>query len=380
MINDFDLINKTPLNTMKILYDHRVFSVQRYGGISRYFYETIKRLNTFDDVTTKLSLLISKNEYISKKDISSHFSNYTDKNFKGKYKILYFINKSNSIFDIKSGDFDLFHPTYYEPYFLKHLKNKPFILTVYDNINERYSDLFPKKDNTIEKKELLIKKATKIIAISENTKKDIIDIYNIASDKIDVIYLGSTLGNISTIKKNENPSKYFLYVGSRYKYKNFINLVYSISDLISKDKNLYLYCAGGVAFDAQELGLLKKLNLENNVKQFNLTDQKLIEMYSNAIAFIYPSLYEGFGIPILEAFACKTPVLCSNTSSLPEVAGNAALYFNPSDVDDIRRTIENIYCNNNLRDELIIKGDLQLKKFSWEKTAAKTYETYRSIL
>ncbi len=209
-------------------------------------------------------------------------------------------------------------------------------------IHEIYPEYFPLNDETSAWKKELAEKATKIIAISKNTKKDIIKYYGINSNKIDVIYLGNSLydsGISNKIDRNiigTMPKKYILFVGSRKIYKNFYFFVEAVAPVLQKDENLNLICVGGGPFSNDERFYLKSFNIDRQIYHYTVNDDTLSEVYKRAIALIYPSLYEGFGLPILEAYSCSCPVILSNTSSLPEIAGDAAAYFDPKDITSMR--------------------------------------------
>jgi len=364
---------------MKIFYDHQTFSVQEFGGISRYFYEVISRIKKINRFSVELSLLFSNNHYLdSSFKYHRFFPHYK---FKGKVRIMTMINKHYSIHNLKKSDFDIFHPTYYNPYFLKYIDKKPFVLTVHDMIHEKFSNLFPKKDKTSEYKYLLANKATKIICVSNNTKNDLIEIFKVPEEKIEVIYHGNSLLPIKTNQFSlKLPETYILYVGNRDGYKNFEFFVKAISPLLVRSRELKILCAGGNNFSDKEKVLFDELNIRNQVIYFKvISDNEMAELYKKAICFVYPSLYEGFGIPILEAFSCGCPVVLSNTSSFPEVAGEAGLYFNPYDEVSIRNTIEKIIENMALREALIKKGYERLKLFSWDITAEKTKQVYEKL-
>ncbi|MGC8742914.1 MAG: glycosyltransferase family 4 protein [Verrucomicrobiia bacterium] len=364
---------------MKILYDHQTFSVQEFGGISRYFYEVISRIKKYSGFSAELSLLFSNNHYLNESFKYHRF--FPHHKFKGKVRIMTMINRYYSIHNLKNSDFDIFHPTYYEPYFLKYLNKKTFVLTVYDMIHEKYSNYFGRRDKTSEYKYLLCQKAKKIIAISNNTKKDLIEIFKIPDSKIDVVYLAGEIkiektGNIET----NLSTNYILYVGNRGGYKNYEFFVKAISPLLVRNRELNILCAGGNNFSDKEKSLFDELNIRNQVLYFKvMSDNEIAQLYKNAICFVFPSLYEGFGIPILEAFSCGCPVLLSNTSSFPEVAGEAGLYFEPYDKISIRNAIEKIIADRDLRTALIKKGYERLKLFSWDITAEKTKKVYENV-
>lgn len=366
---------------MKVLYDHQIFSDQVYGGISRYFYEIMDNYARGDDIKFDISLLFSNNYYIENSSFSMHKNFFKKYNFKGKPRFLNYFNKKYSIKILKKNNYDVFHPTYYDPYFLKSIGNKPFVLTIFDMIHEVYPEIFALNDRTSEKKYLLAEKASKIIAISENTKKDIIKYFKIDHKKIEVVYLGNSLKIPDCSKvKLRLPEAYLLYVGDRHLYKNFKTFINSVAPLLNENKNMSIVCAGGKEIRLDEINLFKDLGVSGRVYHYRVRNDGILScLYVNAAAFIYPSLYEGFGIPILEAFSCGCPVVLSDSSSFPEIAGDAAVYFDPKDSVSIREAVKNILYNDNLKKELKSKGFGRLKNFSWDKTADKTNKIYKQI-
>lgn len=156
-------------------------------------------------------------------------------------------------------------------------------------------------------------------------------------------------------------------------------LLEAFSLLAQKDSKLYLICTGN-KFSQGEEDKLSKLHIKNKTLQINASDKELSELYTRASLFVFPSLYEGFGIPILEAYACHCPIAISNTSCFPEIAGDAAIYFDPYSVKDIANTIEAIIYNPQKANELIQKGIKRLELYSWEKTVVETEETYKKAI
>jgi glycosyltransferase involved in cell wall biosynthesis len=377
---------------MKILFDNQIFNEQKYGGVSRYFSQLLKKLHNSKDIYFRLPIKYSRNEYLKEVEDLKIYSGLPASIIKNKFlsrllnRIAKEINTALVRRELKRQNFNIFHPTYYSTYFLKYLKNKKFVLTIYDMIHEIYPDYFKSdRDRTVNDKKELALKANKIIAISKNTKQDIIDIYGISEEKIKVIYLANSLKPFvgKPIGAPDLPQKYILFVGSRGAYKNFIYFISSIAQLLKDDKELCIIVAGGYSgqdlFSESEKNLFLELAINDQIFQYSVNDEILAYLYKNARCFVFPTLYEGFGIPVLEAFACDCPAVISNTSSLPEVGGSAAVYFNPLNADNMLESVRKVVYNNELRQEMILKGREQLKKFSWEKTAEETASLYLEI-
>jgi glycosyltransferase involved in cell wall biosynthesis len=173
---------------MKILYDHQIFTNQIYGGVSRYFCELMDHISQNQDIEFEITLKYSNNHYLENVNFTKHKTFFKDIHFKGKSHIMTSINESHSKRLLIKHDFDIFHPTYYNPYFLKYIDKKPFVVTVYDMIHELYPELFSNKNKITERKKILTRKADMILSISENTKKDLIEICDVPENKVKVAY------------------------------------------------------------------------------------------------------------------------------------------------------------------------------------------------
>jgi len=359
---------------MKILFDFQSL-YPKYGGIPRYHFELSSELSKWN-VETEISTLFSQSAYLksdSRYKIIDPIGNF---NFKGKNMIiqnLQNMNKLYSISKLKSNQFDIFHPTYYDNYFLKYLK-KPFVFTLHDFILEKYQPLDYKK--VIDQKKNLALNANHIIAISENTKNDIIKYYGIEEKKITVIHHGYR--NIKLMENSNKFGDYILFVGQRGGYKNFKNFIEAMIPILQVNTTLKIICTG-YAFSKIENLFLKDKRLIDQVLAVKVNDLELNNLYFNAKLFVFPSLYEGFGMPILEAFAAECPICISNTSCFPEIAKDAAIYFDPLSIDSIRLAV--LYClsNPDALLDLVQKGKQRLESFSWEKTALETIDVYKSV-
>ena len=236
---------------------------------------------------------------------------------------------------------------------------------------------------TVPQKKILIEKASTIIAISENTKKDILKFYpDTDSGKIKVIYLSHSINEnngVNSINALMNGKKYILFVGNRYGYKNFTWFIQSISKWLLKE-NINLLCLGGFAFNENEITLIKDLGIDKKVTQYNFEDYELAYFYQNAIAFIFPSLYEGFGIPVLEAMVCGCPVLLPATSSFPEVAGDAGIYFEIDKPTTLTGALDRLLIDQIYKETMILAGRKQSTLFSWSNTMEQVLSIYKEVV
>ena len=251
-------------------------------------------------------------------------------------------------------------------------------MVVHDMIPELFPQYFSKDDFQIIKKKKLCQLASHIRVPSENTKKDLINILNVDPEKITVTPWGVTQMMFSNIKRFDFP--YLLYIGARWNYKNFGAFLNQFAILSKTYQDIHLICTGS-AFDDSEKALIGQLKLSEKVHHFAPNNEEFGDLYKNAMAFVYPSEYEGFGLPILEAFSCGCPVMLNNTSCFPEVAGDAAIYFEMKDgKSNFYEKFEYLYqMSQEDRTDLINKGYDRLKLYSWETTAKKMEEIYNRI-
>lgn len=356
-----------------------MFSNQKYGGITKYFCELMKHLPC--EYEYILSLLFSSNYYLKEDQgiFKKKIIPMPEKNFKGKgflKRKIYNLNKHYSKQLISSNEYDLFHPTFYDNYFFPDLR-KPYVITVHDLNAFKFKDTYHKEDVYRPLMEKVIKNANRIISISQNTKQDIIDTFNINPETIDVIYHGY---NKPKLKGKLNIyGRYILFVGTRYGYKNFKTFLNGISGLLNSERDVKLICVG-TDFDKGEITELNKLKILEQAIAIRVDEDSLNSLYANALLFVYPSLYEGFGMPILEAFANDCPVCLSDTSCFPEIAGNAGVYFDPNEPESISAAINKVVDNSVFRNQMINAGKQRLSEFSWSKNAKQTILAYERAI
>ena len=207
------------------------------------------------------------------------------------------------------------------------------------------------------------------------------DIYNVSEEKISVTYLGCELGN-SEREKIEvgEKSSFLLYVGKRQGYKNFNNLLFAFAKS-KKLKNYFQIVAfGGGSFTRIENELITSLGLNETVIQVSGSDENLAQAYKKAAALVYPSFYEGFGLPPIEAMNYGCPVIASDKGSIPEICKDAAIYFDPNNIEQVSITIENTLNDGALLQEKIGKGLITAKQYTWENTMLQTIQVYQDLL
>ena len=365
---------------MKVLYDYPSF-IPTYGGVPRYVCEVWKELQ--EEIKIDLSVLYTDNIYIKEFPFFKAHQLITKNKFKGKARLENFMNLVYSSYKIMSNNYDIFHATYNNTFafgfsnssYFKHIK-KPFLVTIHDMIYENSPEYAAVYAKDIESKKKLIYNSNHIIAVSENTKKEILKLYPVDPKKITVIYHG-TSPIAQTAIKNEF-GKYILFVGRRSPYKNFSFFVKSITSLLLEDSQLKLICVSP-PFTQVEESFLNELGIRKQVTAVSVSDQVLNSLYKNALVFVFPSLNEGFGIPILEAFGNNCPVCLSNASCFPEIADKAAIYFNPIDEISILNAVKSVITDKALASDLRRLGSERLALFSWKKTAQQTLDVYKLL-
>jgi glycosyltransferase involved in cell wall biosynthesis len=364
---------------MKILYDGQIYAAQTAGGINRYFGNLIDRLP--QDIHPTLTAPYRKNKlhYPSNPNLSL-------KEYRGfrPHRLSHPVRQRYFQWIGDRTPHDILHPTYYN-----RLTNQPFsqishplVITVYDMIHEIFAEAIEPSGVTIREKKDAIESADALLCISESTKTDLIKYFPSVESKITVTYLASEFSGDLAYGDEPIPSQpYFLFVGSRAKaYKNFDTLLIAFSKAASVNPDICL-CVVGSHFDAEEQAQIEELNLTDRIQHYLYADDNhLAKLYRCSIAFVYPSLYEGFGIPPLEAMACGTVVVASNSSSIPEVVGDAGILFEPKAAKDLADILLHLLDSPSVRDRLIAKGHQRRQEFSWDKTATQTVDVYRSLL
>ncbi|MCG3772043.1 MAG: Alpha-maltose-1-phosphate synthase [Nitrosomonadaceae bacterium] len=368
---------------MRVAFDQQVFLLQEYGGISRYVCSLAGGLAKISDVDVRILAPLHHNAHLDA----------LDENWTWGWRVPRFPKTSRLVCSTSAwlaqramGRFrpDIVHETYYSADAFAPSGARR-VITVYDMIYERFPSEFSGGQLT-DAKRIAVSRADHVVCISESTRRDLIDILGIAADRVSVVYLGydtlpfSSLAS-SGLRVQGETSPFLLYVGSRGGYKNFGSLLRAFANSSFLRSNFSVVCFGGGDFSSEELALIRELKLaDNQVRSFGGGDDVLSRLYRQATAFVCPSRYEGFGIPLLEAMSLGCPVICSNTSSIPEVVGDAGEYFDPGDLESMRAAIESVLESKTRRDKLVAKGYARCALFSWTRCAEETLNIYRSLL
>jgi len=371
---------------VKIAYDYQTFTVQKYGGISRYFHQLTKHISKTKHSAEIFSPLYINNyiHNLPKELVHGKFvdAKYIDKIPK-KSRIIGGMNRSLSKKQLDLFNPDIVHETFYSKH-KTYKKAKCTVITVYDMIHELFDYYLPPHHKGWDEKKDAINRADHIICISDHTRKDLIELFDVGIDKTSVVHLGYERSEtIETIENNkpDDQRPFLLYVGWREWYKNFKPFLKSISGSKSIMNDFDIVAFGGGEFTLEEVKLMTELGFRNGqVRQISGSDKLLAKYYSQARAFIFPSLYEGFGLPPLEAMSYNCPVISSNASCMPEVIGDAAEYFDPNSLDEMLKSVEKTVYSDSRINELVLLGKQQIEKYSWQKCASETLSIYQSII
>jgi len=366
-------------------YDPKTGLPNRVGS-GEYCYRLLVALRRIDKKNTYIIYLPQEKS----KDMPKESQNWHYKLAKGR--LIWTLTALSKKLIFNNDKIDVFFsPTHYLPFFI----GIPTVIAVLDVSYLHFPELFKKKDLYQLKLwgGFSIRKADKIITISKSSKNDIIKEYKVDPAKIAVVYPGIKIQHLELKTQDMKSVKakygikgnYILFVGTIQPRKNIKRLIEAFSKLKSEELgfkiDLELVIIGKKGWMWKDiLAAPKEFGIENKVKFLHtVSDDELPIFYKNATCFVLPSLYEGFGLPILEAMRYGCPVLTSDISSLPEAGGDAALYFNPEDVNDIVKNLKTIILDSELREKLIRKGYEQVKKFSWEKTAKETLKILEQL-
>ena len=364
---------------MRIAYDQQVFEMQRHGGISRYFTELVRNLGRRAGIEPTITAPVYINQYLLRPDIRGRVRGaFFPFRFRGEARVARALNKPLLPLYWAGRSFDIVHETYYSQ--ACRGRGRVRVMTLHDMIHELFPRDFPDSAQVTAAKHAAVRRADHIICVSETTRRDAIRLLGIAPERSSVIYLGCSLDTPVAQAPEATPAPCILYVGVRSGYKNFLVLLEAFAASKSLPPTVDLVAFGGRPFSADERRRIEELGVAGRVRQMSGSDRLLEAHYRAAIAFVYPSRYEGFGIPPLEAMAAGCPVACSDAGSIREVVGDAGAYFDPDDVQGLRAILDRLVEDHAFAAELRLRGFAQIRKYSWESCARETLDLYEQLL
>lgn len=361
---------------MRLALDEQIFAIQAFGGISRMHAEVARQFVTSPELqidVLPMSAPIINRYVLDDPALSASLGVKQAKNewtALGRYFARVRIHPKA----------DIIHNTFYLPHGLAPTRGAKRIVSVYDMIPE-FMPHTRRRLDLLTLKERYVRRADHIICISHATKSDLIRMYPNIDAPISVVHLAvDPMFKPDSPALPDLPEHYILFVGHRGQYKDAQVLYAAFAQIAPEFPDLHLVCIGGGAFTRDESALFASLGITGRVKQDVLSDQRMPSAYANSQAFVFPSRYEGFGLPALEAMASGTPTILANTTSLPEVGGDGATYFEVGDSQDLSDKLRQVLTDPKLQSDLIARGIDRAKEFTWFKTAQETAGIYRREL
>jgi len=369
---------------LRIAFDPQIFSLQPFGGISRYFAETARHLAAMADTEVAVLAFAHLNSHLDAVPRPVVVGRRVPVLRQSLRSGLAAANRLMARAWLARHPVDIVHETYYSARATAPRGRACSVLTVLDMIHEKFPDFSAGSRHVVRTKRAAIERADHIICISENTRRDLLDLTGVAKERTSVVRLGFSMQAGPVVEKEPDetpPQPYILYVGKRGDYKNFATLLEAYAGSAALMRDYLLVCFGDAPFSGAELEAARRLGVpEGRLRHFGGGDARLAAFYRGARVFVYPSRYEGFGIPPLEAMSFDCPVICGNTSSLPEVVGDAARTVDPGDAAALRAELEAVLGQPALAGELRRRGRERIRLFSWEECARQTRAVYASLL
>lgn len=363
---------------MRVEFTGEVFQFQRVGGISRYVYELMMRLRRDHGVDVRMRLVLHRNEYLRsgspQPQLRTRYAAWADD---------YWFPRLAPRLDhlcrnLRGAAAPLRHSSFFLPATLRNFSGVK-ICTFYDMIHERL-EWSPRM---IKRKRECFELSDHCIAISEATKRDMMRLYGCGPERITAIPLASEMNAVQpqrpmAVREGE---RYLLWVGNRGGYKNFDTFADALRLSSLRSRTDVSLVMTGSALNDGEVSRLREAGLDGDrVKVVAASDSQLAWLYRNAIALVYVSTLEGFGLPPLEAMSCGCPVIASDASCIPEVVGNAAYSVSPLDAGAIAQAVDELVESEARRAELVELGLRRAERFSWDRTARETLDVYRRLL
>lgn len=356
--------------------DEQIFVVQEFGGISRLFSELAEQFAQSPQMDVTLEPLSTSviNHYLLDDPVLVDQLGVREAGGHKSALMKYLLRPA------RRGRVDLVHNTFYLPRGFRDYPGAPRVMTVHDMIPE----IFPETRRRLDKltlKHHYFTRADHIICVSEATRRDLERIYGETTTDITVVHHGvDEVFRPVKQRVSSAPPEYILFVGHRGAYKDAGTLIKAYAQLIKHEAAPPLLFVGGGAFTREELTTFRELGLSDRVQQLSLSESEMPAAYANARMLVFPSRYEGFGLPALEGMACGTPVLLADASALPEVGGDAAVYFPPGDADSLALLMRSVNESEELRQSLVDRGAERALRWTWSRSAEATARVYEQTI
>lgn len=361
---------------MRVLIDDQMFAMQKRGGITRYFTQLMTEFTRMPDIDLVTPYRYVVNEHVMEA-FPRRFRRFPKPHRAPSRRVLEVVNRG---YRRKAPPVDIVHNTYYWPELLEENREAKRVCTVHDMIPELFPDYFPRGNPHREKRQF-VEKCDMVLCVSENTKDDLLRIYGPLDKPVVVTYPGVD-ASFSAPVRTSSPiaSPYVLFVGSRRGYKNFAVVARAVAALMPRFPELRLICVGGGKFGVSEVALLRGLGIDRVTERHAPSDAQLSSFYAHATALCFPSRYEGFGLPVVEAFAARCPVLISPTPCLVEIADGAAQVIDADAAEEWAEALGRLLSDDSSRAGWIARGSFRAADFTWRSTAERTIDAYELAL
>lgn len=361
---------------MRVTFDDQIFTAQKIGGASRYFTELIERYRHDPSLgvepVTPFRYVIT--EHLVRSD-PRRFRTPPRLRMARRGRVVRTLNAARSGSRLRRAD--VLHHTYYLPNYLR-LPATKRVCTVYDMIPELLPELYP-NGSPHYAKEQFVRTCDAVLCISQTTKDDMLRLYGPLDKPVEVTHLAVADEYYRAEPSNTGALPYVAYIGRREQYKNFDVVLRAFAELASAHPKMRLLCAGGGPLRESETQRIAELDLTDRVERRTLPDDELPSFYASATAMVFPSRYEGFGLPIVEAFAARCPVVVADTPCSIEISGGAAAVFSPDDEHRLAEILDRLAGDPDERARWAALGSARANDFSWARTASRTADVYRRI-
>jgi glycosyltransferase involved in cell wall biosynthesis len=366
---------------MRVLIDGEAFYRHSRSGITRYFTELIGEYRRDPDLGIEP---VTPYRLVANRHLSEALPHsYRRIPLPARWRAPFFSLANGRAAVRAASSIDLIHHTLYEPAALHFAPGVPRVCTVYDFTFELHADLFPGNTEIaglVREKNLFLSRCDGLLCISEMTYRDLKRCRPDLDVPVEITPLGVSdhFFDEAVRRVDGMPTQYLLHVGNRHAHKNIDVLLRSFAGLMRQHADLHLVLCGN--FLPSERSQLEALGIADRTVCVRVSDDQLPALYAHAVAFVFPSRYEGFGLPVVEAMASGCPVIMSDVPALLEVAADVALSFAPDDGDALVELVNRVIGDPALRSRMIAAGRVRARDYSWRRTALRTAAAYGRIL